>query len=74
MEILVIGYLSLKKFVKDFEIDQNYLKSLLSYFENNQISPNLIAELNKHVHFFFKFFSFFFLSQWKRIYIMQAGF
>ena len=61
MEILVIGYLSLMKYLKDFEIDQNYLKTLLSYFENNQVSPNLIAELNKHVHFhfFISYFKFF---------------
>ena len=49
MEILVAGYLSLKRYLKDFVIDPNYIKSMLSYFENSQISPNLLTELNKNV-------------------------
>ena len=53
MEILIVGYLSLRKLIKDFVIDPSYIKSMLSYFENNQISPNLLAELNKNVFFFF---------------------
>ena len=52
MEILIVGYLSLRKFIKDFVVDPSYLKSMLSFFENNQISPNLMAELNKNVIFF----------------------
>ena len=52
MEILIVGYLSLRKLIKDFVIDPSYIKSMLSYFENNQISPNLLAELNKNVFFF----------------------
>lgn len=53
MEILIVGYLSLRKLIKDFVIDPSFIKSMLSYFENNQISPNLLAELNKNVFLFF---------------------
>lgn len=49
MEILIVGYLSMKKVVKDLVIDPNYIKTLLSYFESNQISPILLSELNKNV-------------------------
>jgi hypothetical protein len=48
MEILIVGYLSLKKLVKDFVIDPSFIKILLTFFENNQISPNLLTELNKN--------------------------
>lgn len=51
MEILIVGYLSLKKLVKDFVIDPSFIKILLTFFENNQISPNLLTELNKNVFF-----------------------